>query len=187
MNEAFALRDVMRREFVGVGESDTVEGTISLLEAEEAECAVVLRGSDPVGLVTPGALITAISSGLEPETAISEVMVDSPAVLGPGDRLSEAASLLGEGGPRAVVIADQDGVVGLLTPSQVLDAIAARISEPEPPEAEAPEPGSVAATAPTEADEDEYARQSVCEGCGSLAADLTDFNGQLLCSDCRDV
>jgi CBS domain-containing protein len=182
MNEAFALRDVMRREFVGVGESDTLEGTVSLLAEEGAECAVVLRGSDPVGLVTPSVINEAIADDVNPKTQIAMLMDDAPPVMGPADRFEEAASRLGEGGPRAIVVADEDGVVGLLTATQALDAIAARIGE-----AANPEPGTVAATAGAETDDDEYARQSVCEGCGSLAADLTAFNGQLLCPDCRDV
>lgn len=182
MNEAFALRDVMRREFVGVGESDTLDGTMALLAAEGAECAVVLRGNDPVGLVTPSVINEAMADGVNPKTQIAMLMDDAPPTMSPEDRLEEAASLLGEGGPRAIVVADEDGVVGLLTAAHVLDALSARMNE-----AITPEPGTVAATAGAESDEDEYARQSVCEGCGSLAADLTSFNGQLLCPDCRDV
>lgn len=182
MNEAFALRDVMRREFVGVGESDTLDGTVSLLAEEGAECAIVLRGNDPIGLVTPAVINEAIADGVNEKTQIAMLMDDAPPVMGPDDRLEEAASLLGEGGPRAIVVADGDGVVGLLTATQALDAISARMGE-----AVTPEPGTVAAAAGAETDDDEYARQSVCEGCGSLAADLTAFNGQLLCPDCRDV
>lgn len=187
MNEAFALRDVMRREFVGVAESDTLAGTVALLDEEGLECAVVMRGGEAVGLVTPSVVNRAVAGGVDFDTPVSELMITDPVVLGPADRLGEAAAMLGTGGPRAVVVADKEDVLGVLTPRGALDAIAARATDTDSPEPETPEPGSVAAAAGAEADGDEYARQSVCEACGSLAADLTEFNGQLLCPDCRDV
>ncbi|MFB6111426.1 MAG: HPP family protein [Halobacteriaceae archaeon] len=188
MDDSFALRDVMRREFVGVAEGDDLRETVALLDAESSEYAVVLDGADAVGLIGPSVVYGALGGDREGSPSVGEVMVDVPAVLGPGDRLGEALDLLGGDGPGAVVVADTEGVIGIVTAHDALSALSARpnAGSNAPRQAE-PEPGSVAAAANTEADDDSYSRQSVCEACGSLSADLAEFNGQLLCPDCREV
>jgi len=44
-----------------------------------------------------------------------------------------------------------------------------------------------ATDASLDAQGDTVSTQGVCESCGSLVGDLGDFNGQLLCRECRDV
>jgi len=43
------------------------------------------------------------------------------------------------------------------------------------------------AAAGTEPAGDRFQDQSICEGCGTLASDLVEFNGQLLCPECREL
>ncbi|MEF8787364.1 MAG: CBS domain-containing protein, partial [Haloarculaceae archaeon] len=45
---------------------------------------------------------------------------------------------------------------------------------------------ALAAEAETEA-EDNFEDQGICEVCGTFTRDLSSFNGQLLCDDCRDM
>lgn len=182
MDETLTLRDVMRREFVGVTESDALEGALSLLAAEDATVALVVRGEEPVGTLTPQAVFTAVAEGDATGTEVGAVMGAAPPTLPPDVAVAEAVDLLADGGAAVVAVTDGSGVHGLVDAGDALSALAARPSREAPPE-----PGSVAAEAGAAADRDGYSRQSVCEACGSLAADLAEFNGQLLCADCRDV
>ena len=59
MNENVTVREVMEREFVGVSESDGVLETSELLLREGSDLAVVLRGSEPVGVVTAALVFAA--------------------------------------------------------------------------------------------------------------------------------
>ncbi|MFC7195331.1 CBS domain-containing protein [Halosimplex aquaticum] len=52
MERDVSVQEVMDREFVGVSESDGLRETAELMLAEEADSAVVLHGSEPVGVVT---------------------------------------------------------------------------------------------------------------------------------------
>lgn len=177
MAEDVMLREVARQEFVGVTESDTVAGALSLLAAEAADCAVVLRGGEAIGLLTPPDLYAALADQDLDGAPVTDVMRDPPPTLGPSDTVAMAETLLVESGTPRVLVTDDDGVLGLLDARDVLRVKTARQTEP---------PTDTQVTAqPTE--QDSYSAQSVCEGCGSLAADLREFNGQLLCSDCRSV
>lgn len=176
MNEDVTLREIVRQEFVGVTESDTIGDTISLLADENAECAVVLHGGNAVGLVAPQDLYRAVAGGQDGVT-VDEIMRDPPPALAPGDTLESAATLLIESDTPRILVTDDDGVLGLVDSRDVLAVKTARPAA-NPVESE------VAASATTQ---DNYTSQSICEGCGSLSRDLSEFNGQLLCPDCRSV
>lgn len=177
MAEEVALREVIHQEYVGVTESDTVAGTLSLLADEGVECAVVLRGGEAIGLVTPQDLYPVLTDEDLDGTPVTDVMRDPPPTLDPADTVAMAETLLVESGTPRVLVADDGDVVGLVDARDVLRVKTARQTE-TPPETQ---------VSPQAAEQDSYSAQSVCEGCGSLAADLREFNGQLLCSDCRSV
>jgi len=52
MNRDVTVQEVMDREFVAASESDNALETVALMIREEAEPAVVLRGSEPVGVLS---------------------------------------------------------------------------------------------------------------------------------------
>ena len=52
MNRDVTVREVANREFVGVSESDDLLETVELLVAEGSDTALVMQGSEPVGVLT---------------------------------------------------------------------------------------------------------------------------------------
>jgi formylmethanofuran dehydrogenase subunit E len=42
-------------------------------------------------------------------------------------------------------------------------------------------------TVEAESRDPEYSDQSICEVCGTLARELANVNGQLVCQDCREM
>jgi CBS domain-containing protein len=197
------VREVMDGEYVGVSESDTVRETAKLLLTEGVESVVVLRGSEPVGLVTRGDALSAFVSD-EGDANVGEAMRRTVPTVSPGATLGEAADELAALDTGHLVVSDGTQPVGVLTEHDLVAA------SPFAPGRESP--GSATATVGRSDDPDvEYGEtrdeqyddgeefgesrppergfedQSICEGCGSLARDLSTFNGQLLCADCRDI
>ncbi|MFB6105760.1 MAG: CBS domain-containing protein [Halobacteriaceae archaeon] len=191
MDDTVTLREVASREFVGVSESDTVRGTVELLAADGDAAAVVMRGTDAVGSVTPRDVFAFLATGGDPATTrVTEVMSDPPERLSADATVADAVAAFGEDtGWRVVVVDPETGEpIGTVGPRDVVTTGTVERGRP----AATGEVGTgTAATAGAETRrepaEDEYATQSICEGCGSLARDLTNVDGQLLCADCRDV
>jgi CBS domain-containing protein len=177
MRDVVTLREAMTRSFVGVNESDTVSETAALLASEGAEDALVLRGGDPVGRVRASDLLGVLAGEGDAGAAVRTVMSDPPPTLPPEASVEEAAlALSGEHDWRAVV-SDGDGALGTVDARDVLAAGAGRSAPaPDEPDVEA-----------DPAESDEFAEQSICEGCGTLSRSLARSNGRLLCAACREV
>lgn len=178
MDETVTVRDVLDRQFVGVAEGDPVSGAAALMREEDSASAVVLRGGEPVGVVRAADVVALVGDGAAPsETTVEEIMVEPRPTVRATDRLGEARAAVAGSETRRAVVLDDEGVVGVLSPADLLIAGARR----EPP---GDDPASATEAVPGN---DDYATQGVCEICGALASDLIDRNGQLVCADCRDL
>lgn len=190
MDSTVTVQEVMDREFAGVSESDSVSDTAALMTDEDHESVVVLRGSQPVGLLSLRDALDAFVAGDE-DAAVSEAMTTDVPTIRPDATIGEAAGEMASQGTQRLVVAAGDEVVGLLSEH---DLVTASPFGPETDVTTAPEPGAEPAVV-GQADDREAATadaggfedQSICEACGSFARDLARFNGQLLCGDCRDM
>jgi len=119
------VRDVMTREFVGVSESDTVLGAVKLMDEDGAGCVVVLRGSDPVGIVTESDVLALVAAERDPaEVEVSSVMSE-PVVSVHADRaLSDAAGTMSREDIRRLAVTNDDDLVGVLSERDVIAASA---------------------------------------------------------------
>lgn len=178
------IRDLMSRQYVGVSESDTVQGTVELMREEGAGSVVVLRGTEPVGMMTEWDVLEIVADQVDPlQTTVAEVM-SSPVVSMDADRrLGDAAETMSRHNIRRMVVVDGDEVVGVLTER---DIIAASASFSTVPAQNAPRRGRFDVE-DDHTDTRSYAGQSICESCGSLTTDLTSVNGQLLCGNCIEM
>lgn len=134
--------------------------------------------------------------GPDPEAAeVSDAMTASVQTVSPDERLSAAADMMSTRDARRLVVTDGNGAepVGIITEHDVL-AVRPFTRSQEPPadrgaeSEQAMDAGrtAIATEARTEA-EDNYENQGICEVCGTLTTNLSSFNGQLLCADCRDM
>ena len=205
MEGEVTVRDVMTRDYVGVSESDTVLGAVRLMDEDDIGCVVVLRGSDPVGIVTESDVLSLIADERDPaDVAVSSVMSE-PVVSVDADRgLSDAAATMSREDIRRLAVTNDDELVGVLSERDVISASASLAGVPqfreEPPGdmGGEPMPGgpmggetlgaeSVGAATEEESDRYEYSDRSICETCGTLSRELANVNGQLICTDCREV
>ncbi|MFB6082079.1 MAG: CBS domain-containing protein [Halanaeroarchaeum sp.] len=177
------LRDVMTREYVGVSESDTVIGAVRLMRDDGAETAVVLRGKEPVGVLSAGDVLDLLASDGDVETqTVDEIMKRSPPKRRPDDAIAEAASAMASAETDQVLVAANGEILGVVTVRDVA-LYSWELSDPVQETTflnEKREDQEASAN-------DAYSDQSICEACGALSRDLTNVNGQLLCPDCRSV
>ena len=180
MHNGITVRDVMNREFVGVSESDTLAEAAELMAAEAAAAVVVLRGSEPIGTLSPAGAMAAMLDG-DPESAtVGEVMAPPVPTADPSMSLSVAAQQLVSQDAGHLLVVQEGAAMGLVTDREVLAATGttpggeATAAET----ASTPEPGEDVEAATESV-------QSICEVCGSLTPELTTVNGQAVCPDCR--
>lgn len=182
MESDLTIRDVMTREYVGVSESDTVQGAVELMRDERVGSVVVLRGTEPVGVMTEWDVLELVADGDDPAETAVEAVMSTPAISMDADRrLGDAVETMSRHDIRRMLAIGDDDVVGVLSERDVIAAAASSRDLPVRGE----RPGEVAGV--DEAAVAEFGGQSICETCGSLTRDLASVNGQLVCADCREM
>lgn len=177
-----ALRDVLSREFVGVSESDDLLEAVGLMRKENTNSAVVLRGSSPVGVITTESVFDLLLDGKSPDdVTAADVMEGTPESLSLDATVADAADLMGRTGDPRVLVTDDNGVHGVVEARDVAPRVEKQVRGAPTTPAAKPK------GAPQGESNESFAEQGVCEGCGSLAHELVDVNGQLLCPECRAV
>jgi len=202
MESELSVRDVMTTDFVGVSESDTVLDVVRLIRDEETSCALVVRGPEPVGILTEWDVLDLVANEHDPaELAVEDAMTTPVIAVGLDRSLTDVATTMARQNIRNVVVEGDDGVAGVVTQRDVIAAASSfqatmtpsRSSErPVDRDRTSAELATARATAEGETQllpngGDEYTTQGVCEVCGSLAESLWDANGQLVCADCRSM
>jgi len=191
MNGEVTVRDVMTREYVGASEGDALAETAALMLEEDVEAVVVLRGQEPVGLVTQrDALAAAVDHGSLESLSVDDAMQSDPPAVDPEESLAAATDLISGSETRRLLVTEGAEPLGVISEH---DVVTASTLNPGANGGERPEREQAVVTetvgeetAATTA-QDEYSSQGICEVCGSLSRALSSFNGQLVCADCKDV
>jgi len=187
MNGDVTVQEAMTRDFVGVSGSDTIRDTAQLLLEEDAPGAVVLKGQDPVGVVTASDALSWLVGDGRADASVTECMSEQvPSVTADQGIEGAVDALFAQSVTLLVVTDGSGGPLGVLTQR---DVIAATTFSPGGMAADQEvEPARIESEPETPADGDGgYSDQGICGRCGALTSDLVSFNGQLLCPDCRDV
>jgi len=202
MESELSVRDVLTTDYVGVSESDTVLDVVGLIRDEETSCALVVRGPEPVGILTEWDVLDLVADEYDPaELAVEDAMTTPVIAVGLDQSLTDVATTMARQNIRNVVVERDDGIAGVITQRDVIAAASSFQATMTPPRmSEQPIDRDRASTEPAAARTttdgetqllpnggDEYTTQGVCEACGSLAESLWDANGQLVCADCRTV
>ena len=191
MNEPVSVREVMNREYVGASESDNLLETTELLVREEEPTAVVLRGTDPIGVVATADILAYLVTEGEPAAAtVGDVMTESVPSVAPDALLPEARDKMAARSTEWVLVVENGEPLGTLTGQDILST--ARLESERT--AQIDDDGRLGTTGQaattdgtTATSEDSFEEQGICSACGTLTRSLTSLNGQLLCADCRDV
>jgi CBS domain-containing protein len=190
MDPDLTVREIMDREYVGASESDGLIETVALLLEEDKETAVVLRGSEHVGVLTERDVLSLLVEGPNPaEATVSDAMTEHVPTVSPQETVSAAADRLSTEPARRLVVTSGSEPLGVVTEEDLLAGRSYPTEQDEPLASvgEVPTGASGEATTRTEPNTDGFEEQGICEVCGSLTRDLASFNGQLLCAECRDM
>jgi len=183
MESELTVREIMDREYVGVTQSDDLIETVELLLAEDKETAVVLHGSEHVGVVTERDILAALAEGPDPtEAAVGDVMSEHVPTVSPETTISSAADQLSTQQGRWLVVTNGSEPTGVVTQEDLLAGRNYAIEQESESAAVVHTEGTAATTA-----DDGFENQGICEVCGALTRGLASFNGQLRCPDCREV
>lgn len=186
MNRDVTVQDVMDREYVGVSESDDLVETVELLLRNDTDTAVVQRGSELVGVLTHEDVLALVIEGPEPATAtVDDAMTESVPTVSPETELEGAAEMMSARESRRLVVTAGSEPRGIVAER---DLLAGRgLGGLSPNEESGPGERDPRELADTNGDHVRFEDQSICEGCGTFASELSSFNGQLLCPDCRTI
>jgi len=191
MNEPVSVREVMNREYVGASESDDLLETTELLVREDESAALVLRGNDPIGVVTEKDILAYLVSEGDPESAtVGDAMTEAIPSIAPDARLPEARDRMAAHSTEWILIVEDGTPMGTLTGQDILSSarLESETTTPVDDEGRLATTGQAATTdGTTAAANDSFEEQGICSACGTLTRSLTSLNGQLLCADCRDV
>jgi CBS domain-containing protein len=197
MNGEVTVREAMTPEFVGVSEGDDIVDAAELLLAEDVPGAVVLRGNEPVGMLTGRDVLQwLVDSDDGAEATVREGMRDGVPSISANRSVDDAAAEMFARSTSQLLVVDEEGdLQGVLTKGDIVAATTLGPTEQAPAvdsvqhEAERTTVvhENLEATAAGSAGDGGFSEQGICERCGALAAELTTTNGELLCSDCRDV
>ncbi|MFB6308153.1 MAG: CBS domain-containing protein [Haloarculaceae archaeon] len=192
MNRDVTVREVMDREFVGASESDGMVQTVEVMLRSDSESVVVLRGSEPVGVMSTWDVLASVVEGGDHESkTVGDVMTESVPTVAPDRTLSEARDQMSARSTSRLVVTDGAEPLGVVTEHDILTASRlgseAELATDDRQQAAAPMAGPAGSDTTSDASSGGFSEQSICEVCGSFSRDLTSINGQLLCADCRDV
>ena len=177
MDSHIAVRDVLAREFVGASESDAVPASSRLLLEEQSNHLVVLRGTDPVGLVSLRDLLQQYVDGDTADATLGDVMTTEYETIPPDVPLPVAVDRFVESS-RPLLVTENDEPIGLLTRHDLLTV---------PQDGPYDDGALINVTESDSNDTTASADQGICEDCGAFTRTLTVIDGRTLCSDCRDV
>ncbi len=120
------VKDAMSRNVVAVSPDAPVYRAAVLMAERGVGSCVVLRDEKLAGIVTERDLVRrVIAKGLSPKrTRIGDVMSAPVTVVGENANLEEAVDIMADQGVKRLVVVGEGGVVGVVSVSDILRAMA---------------------------------------------------------------
>ena len=119
--------DVMTRHVVSVAPSASVAHAINKMKERDVSSLLVRRESDmdTWGFMTEADLIEkVVAGGLDPESiTVHEIMSKPVITVSPRSSLQECAALLARADIRRVLVYDGQQIVGIVSSSDIFDAL----------------------------------------------------------------
>lgn len=170
MDPFVSVRNVMNQEYVGVSESDPLRGVAELLDESSDTAAVVLRGSEPIGVITGTDIVSVVAETASSRDLTANDVMSEYAAIQVDESLDAVVEQLRE--HAVLLVLDNSSVVGTIEHSDLVP-VAALLGETTEPEHQT-----------TAREATDFEPQGICERCGSLTQTLRELHGQIVCPDC---
>ncbi|MBI3413308.1 MAG: CBS domain-containing protein, partial [Candidatus Aenigmarchaeota archaeon] len=176
MIEPAKVKDAMTRRIVTVGESASVQAAAELMKKRRVGSLIVMRGKNPVGIVTESDMIKkVVSRDLSAANLdVKEIMSKPLRYLSPEDNLNEAARKMIASKVRRLPVVKKGELIGILTHTDIarvapsmVEILSERVGMRE---------GQPQADIGT--------NTGTCESCSNYSENLTTIDDEWLCEDC---
>jgi CBS domain-containing protein len=115
------VRDVMTRKVLTVKQDETVGGAARKMIHKGVGCLVVVKGTNPVGIITEGDVSRAIAKGADPWTVpVRSVGGKRLVTTDPDMRVEEAAKLMSDAKVKKLPVTDGGKLVGIVTQTDIV-------------------------------------------------------------------
>jgi CBS domain-containing protein len=119
------VEESMNNYVLTVGPDETLDRGAQAMIERKCGSAMVVKGSDFVGIVTERDVLRAVAHGRVPwATRIKEVMTADPVCVPPDTEIGDAIRIMIEGGFRHLPIVKDGDLVGLVSLRELLKASA---------------------------------------------------------------
>jgi len=109
------VKDIMTKDVVSIGVSNTVFEAAELMSSNQLGCIVVVDGEVPIGIVTERDIVRrVVAKKLALNTRIVDVMSKSLITIDPDASLKEAARLMSTNKIRRLPVSRNDKLVGIV-------------------------------------------------------------------------
>ncbi len=127
------VSEIMSRDVAALDCSATIQEAVELMAARDISCLIAMDRKDPVGIFTERDLLNRIvAAERDPNrTSLKEVMSFPLVSVPPDYSVLSARRLLERTGIRRLVVMDNDNLCGIVTQTDILKSIRARLQEEE--------------------------------------------------------
>jgi len=175
--EDLVVADVMTRGVICVDVEDTVLSAAQVMERNDISSVIVTKDGEGVGIITERDILSKIVTKQKDsrKVAAKDVMTAPLVTVKPGSSIDDAARLMSDKDIRRLVVAEKDGIVGVLSEFDIVrvePAMHMLIREKS-------------AWSIDSAFEHELGTVSgVCESCENYAESLRMKAGRMVCDEC---
>lgn len=177
MAQTVSVREVMSAEYLGVHEGESVSRVAAVLAEHREDTAVVLDGSEPIGIALAVDLLDALLAGDRDEPIVAH-MREPITTVEPTATIEHAIELMATAETDDLIVIDlEDNAIGVVNARDLLSGVDGLLED------------HLEATIPRTGDRSppSISEQGVCESCGRLADVLHESDGSLLCVACAEL
>ncbi len=176
--EGLMVGDAMTRGVICVDVEDTVRKAAEVMKKNDISGVVVTKKGDGVGVVTERDIICKIvAEGRRPDDITVRQIMTSPLItIQPDADIDDAARLMRDKDVRRLVVSEKGRIIGVISEFDIVKiepALHTIIKETynwQIHQAHAAAEGYVA---------------GVCESCENYSEKLTNYDGRMICAECR--
>lgn len=115
------VKDVMNKELVTVDSATTIKDAAKLMDKQNVGCAIVLKESKPIGIITERDFVKRIAA-VEKSLSlpVSDVMSSPLISIDSGETIWEAAQIMKTKNIHKLPIQEGEKIVGIITTSDIV-------------------------------------------------------------------
>lgn len=171
------VKDIMKRDVITISADKTVSDAAKVMTNNKIGSVVVVKGQDPIGIVTNDDIVTVVSKGLDPKgIKIRDLKKRELIYVSPEESLLAITKKMIKTGVKRLPVLDNGKLVGIVSEKEVLlvspeliDILSEKLK------------ARVSAVANLS-----KAISGICENCEGYSDDLRNMEGRWVCEGCRD-